>query len=143
VRFELAIEIARPPDEVFTYLTDVSNLPEWQRSAESADADGPIRKGSRIRERRSFLGRTMTTELEVVAYDPPHRFDVTALGGPLRFTIQHTLADAARGTRLEVVGEAQITGLLRVAGAGAAKLAEHEFRGDFERLKEILEGEGA
>jgi uncharacterized protein YndB with AHSA1/START domain len=30
VRAELTIEIARRPEDVFSYLSDVSNLPAWQ-----------------------------------------------------------------------------------------------------------------
>ena len=29
----LTIEIARPPDEVFAYVTDPSRFPEWQEDA--------------------------------------------------------------------------------------------------------------
>src|SRR4051794_23328493 len=36
VRAELTIEIARTPEEVFSYLTDVSNLPHWQAGVKSA-----------------------------------------------------------------------------------------------------------
>jgi uncharacterized protein YndB with AHSA1/START domain len=143
VRFELTVEIARPPEEVFAYLTDVSNLPEWQRSAVSAEAEGPVGEGSRVRERRTFLGRTVTTELEVTAYDPPRRFDVNALSGPVRLAISHTLEEQPEGrTRVEVMVETRAGGLMRVAAGGATRAAEREFRADFQRLKEILEASG-
>src|SRR5438128_214796 len=64
-RFSLSEEIARPPEDVFAYLTDVSKLPEWQSSAISAESDGPVREGTRIREQRKFVGRDLRTELEV------------------------------------------------------------------------------
>ena len=70
-RFELKIEIARTPADVFAYLTDMSKLPEWQSSAASAEADGAVRQGARIRERRTFIGREVRTELEVVIAHAP------------------------------------------------------------------------
>jgi len=43
MRAELTVEIARPPEEVFSYLTDVSNLPSWQSGVKSATRrDGRI-----------------------------------------------------------------------------------------------------
>ncbi len=36
IEVEHTLEIDRPPEEVFEYLTDVSRLPEWQSSAASA-----------------------------------------------------------------------------------------------------------
>ena len=40
VRAELTVEIARAPEEVFSYLTDVSNLPRWQSGVSGGDAGG-------------------------------------------------------------------------------------------------------
>ena len=55
VRAELAIEINRTPEDVFAYLTDVSNLPAWQSGVHSAQIEdaGDPRVGARIRESRS------------------------------------------------------------------------------------------
>jgi carbon monoxide dehydrogenase subunit G len=137
--FEITLDIARPPADVFAYLTDVSKLPEWQSSAEEAQIDGAVQKGARIRERRRFLGRDVRTELEVEHYEPPARFDVASRGGPVSFAIDHRLAAAGEGTRLDVRVDVKVGTMMRVAAQGPLKMAEREFRQDFERLKEILE----
>src|SRR5262249_44699889 len=51
VRAELTIEIARTPEEVFSYLTDVSNVPTWQAGVKSA----ALRDGQ-IEESRTLFG---------------------------------------------------------------------------------------
>ena len=137
--FDLTLEIARSPQDVFAYLTDVSKLPEWQSSAESAEADGPVRQGAHIRERRTFAGRDVRTNLEVVGYEQSSRFDVTSRGSPVSFEIRHRLEAHDGGTRLRVHVDVKVDAMMRVAAAGPLKLAEREFRSDFERLKEILE----
>src|SRR6059036_1187411 len=114
-RFSLTLEIARPPEEVFAYLTDVSNLPAWQSSARSAEADERLRKGSLIRERRSFMGHEVKTHLEVTAYELPQRFDVRSRGGPVSYEIRHTLEPCGPGTRLHVEVDAKIGGMMRIA----------------------------
>jgi uncharacterized protein YndB with AHSA1/START domain len=141
VRFDVQIDIDRPPEDVFALLTDVGRLPEWQGSALSAAVEGPIGEGTRIRETRRFVGREFRVVHEVTAYDPPHRFDVQSVEGPLPLTISHTLEPSGGGTHLEVVGEAKPKGMLRFAAAGVAKGAEAEFRRDFQKLKELLEAD--
>jgi uncharacterized protein YndB with AHSA1/START domain len=133
------MEIARPPEDVFRYLADVSNLPEWQASARSAEAEGSVRKGTRIRERRTFMGRDVKTELEVTAYELPSRFDVKSRGGPVSYVVRHTLKPLGSGTRLHVEVEVKIGAMMRLPAQGPLKMAEREFRSDFERLKELLE----
>jgi uncharacterized protein YndB with AHSA1/START domain len=139
VHFHVEIDIDRPPEDVFALLTDIARLPEWQASAVSAEADGPVGEGTRIREQRRLFGREYRVVHEVAAFDPPHRFDIRSVEGPLPLTVSHTLEPSGGGTRLEVVGEAKPKGMMRLAAGAAAKAAEGEFRRDFERLKELLE----
>jgi uncharacterized protein YndB with AHSA1/START domain len=139
VRVELTIEISRPPQEVFDYLADLSKLPEWQASAVESRADGPLAQGTRISERRSFMGRDVDTEVEVAEYDPPRRLTLRALEAPVKLTIEHVLEEHDGGTRLRVTAEGKPTGALWLAGPAAELGARRELNRDFERLKELLE----
>jgi carbon monoxide dehydrogenase subunit G len=131
MRAELTIEIARPPEDVFAYLTDVSNLPAWQSGVKTAtERDG------RIEESRSLLGREFDTSLEIVKSEAPRVFALRALDGPLPFTVRHELEQTDVGTRLTVTAEGDVPGF---AAGLLARGAERQFRKDFERLKQILE----
>jgi carbon monoxide dehydrogenase subunit G len=131
VRAELTIEIARTPEDVFSYLTDVSNLPTWQAGVKSATLhDG------KIEESRSLLGRKLNTTLEVVEEEEPRLFTLRALDSPVPFTVRHELEQADAGTRLTVTAEGDVPGF---AAGLLARGAEKQFRKDFERLKQILE----
>ena len=136
VHFDLEATIARPVGDVFAYVSDVTNLPEWQESAVAADW---IEPGKRFRERRTFLGRTAELELEVTSYEQDRRFDVRSVSGPVRFEIRHTFEARTGGTLLRVTAEAAIGGALRFAAGMAKKQAERQFRSDLERLKDVLE----
>ena len=134
MRAELTIEIARSPEDVFAYLTDVSNLPAWQSGVK-----GATRSDRRIEESRSLLGRELHTTLEVVEEEEPRLFTLRALDSPVPFTVRHELEPDGDGTRLTVIGEGD-AGLLPGFAAGImARRAEKQFRKDFERLKRILE----
>jgi len=131
VRAELTIEIARTPEDVFAYLTDVSNLPSWQTGVKSAT----LRDGQ-IEESRSLLGHQLDTTLEIVEQESPRLFTLRALGGPVPFTVRHELEPQHGGTRLTVTAEGDVPGF---AAGLLARGAERQFRKDFERLKQILE----
>ena len=131
MRAELTIEIARTPEDVFSYLTDVSNLPAWQAGVRSA-----TQHDGRIEESRSLLGREFSTTLEIVEQEEPRLFTLRALDGPVPFTVRHELEPADGGTRLTVTADGEVPGF---AAGLLARGAEKQLRKDFVRLKEILE----
>jgi Polyketide cyclase / dehydrase and lipid transport. len=141
VRAELTIEVARTPEDVFAYLTNVSNLPAWQSGVHTAQIEdaGAARIGARIRESRHMLGRELNMTLEITEYDAPRVFSLRALDSPVPFIVRHELEPHEGGTLLTVtaVGDA---GLLPGFAAGImARRAEKQFKKDFERLKRLLE----
>ena len=131
VRAELTIEIARTPEDVFSYLTDVSNLPDWQAGVKSA-----TQRDGRIEESRSMFGRQLQTTFEIVDEQQPRLFTLRALDSPVPFTVRHELEPAGAGTRLTVTAEGDVPGF---AAGLLARQAEKQIRKDFQRLKEILE----
>jgi carbon monoxide dehydrogenase subunit G len=140
-RFELSVDVARPLHEVWEYLTDPERVPEWQSSAESSKkiTDGPMGVGTHLRDERRFMGRRATSEVEVTEYEPERLLTLHGLSGPVRFTVRHRLSENGNGTRLDVDAEADPGGLGRFVRPMIERAAAHEFRGDFNRLKQNLE----
>jgi len=136
MHFDLEVRIERPVEAVFAYVSDVTNLPEWQESAVSAEW---IEEGARFRERRSFLGRTAELEVEVTTFERDRRFNVRCVSGPVRFEIHHTFEAEGDATVLRLTADAAISGALRFAARMAQGQAERQFRSDLKRLKAILE----
>jgi carbon monoxide dehydrogenase subunit G len=139
VRIDFTVEVARDAQEVFEYLIDLARLPEWQSSAVESCADGPLAEGVRIAERRHILGREVESELEVTAFEPPRRLTLKALRGPVRFTVDHRLAENGGSTLVNVVAEAESGTFMKLAEPLLARTAEDQLRKDFDRLKEIVE----
>jgi carbon monoxide dehydrogenase subunit G len=140
LRMDHTVRIARPPADVFGYLTDVEKLPDWQSSAVEVRAEGELRVGTRIREIRNFLGRRAESTLEVIEYDPGRKFSLRVLSGPLPFEVRHALTPEGGGTRLDWVAEADTSRFPKLAVRMMAGTAERQFKGDLERLKRLLEG---
>ena len=130
---ELTIEIDRPPEDVFAYLTNPSNLPAWQSGVRSAT----LREDGKIVESRSLLGREFRTTIEIVEHEEPRLFTLRALDGPVPFSVRHELEPSGGGTLLTVTAEGEVPSF---AGGLVARRVEKQFRKDFQRLKQILEG---
>jgi uncharacterized protein YndB with AHSA1/START domain len=144
VRYEESVTLARAPEEVFAYLADVANLPEWQPSVLEAHLEpepaGPLGPGSRIAEVRSFLGRRVASTLEVTAHEPPSRLDLAVVEGPVTFRVSHRLERTDDGgTHVTISGEGRASGPLRFAGPLLRGVVERQAREDLVRLKQVLE----
>jgi uncharacterized protein YndB with AHSA1/START domain len=138
-------EIARPPGEVFAYVTDPSRLAEWQESVVSArtEGGGPPTVGSKaVTTRRIGRGeRTMTMEMTNI--DPPRSWGVRGIDGPVRAIVNGTVDPLDGGARSRVTIE------LDFEGHGLGKLlvplvvrrqAQKEMPRNLQNLKERLEG---
>ena len=71
----LTIEIARPPDEVFSYVTDPSRFSEWQEDAARGRLEGvgPPGVGSRFTTTRRIGRAERTTTSEITEINPPQK----------------------------------------------------------------------
>jgi carbon monoxide dehydrogenase subunit G len=118
VRFELSVDIAKPAHEVWEYLIDPDNVPEWQASALSSHqiSDGKMCVGTHLQDERRFLGRRARSEVEVTEFEPERLFTLHGISGPVRFTVRHRLEETGGGTHLQIEAEADLGGI------GAQKL---------------------
>ena len=139
VRVEHSVVIERPPAEVFAYMTDPANVPEWQSAALEARSQGPVQQGAHMTEVRKFLGRRMESKFEVTAYEPDRRFALKVLTGPVPFTFEETLEPTDAGTRVNVVLEGEPGGFFKLAEPLVERAARRQLQADYEQLKDILE----
>ncbi len=100
--FTRTVLIRRPADEVFAYVTDVSRAHEWRVDVvvSTAYPDGPLNRGSVIREEAQVIGRTVVTETAVDYVIPGERLGFSHLTGPLPVSGEYVLVTTPRGTEL-------------------------------------------
>ena len=68
-------DIARNPDEVFAFVADQTNAPQWQDGLERVDRVlGPLAVGAEHVFVRTFAGRRIESRNRFVAYDEVARF---------------------------------------------------------------------
>jgi uncharacterized protein YndB with AHSA1/START domain len=136
------IEITRPPDEVYSYVTDPSRFAEWQGDVVSVRLEGPpLTVGSLYRTTRR-MGRTQRTMTqEVVEVVRNRRWAVRGVDGPIRPSASITVEPLDDGTGSRVTFSLDFEGhglgvpLVPVVRRMAAKGAPLSYR----KLKERLE----
>ena len=138
-----SIEIARPPDEVFSYVTDPSRFAEWQHDVESVriEGDSPPRVGSKFTTTRRIGGVERTMTQEVTEINPPTSWAVHGVAGPIRPNTNITVEPLNNSTRSRVTFALDFEGhgigvpLVPVVRRMAAKGAPTSYRNLKERLK--------
>jgi uncharacterized membrane protein len=140
-----SVVIERPQGEVFAYVSDSNNLPEWSEVIRGVrkEAQGPPKEGDRFTVDVGFLGRRYEQSFEVSSYEPPRRYVDRNLGGP--FHDEHTYTfeeEPGGGTRLTVAMEAHPGGFFRISGPLLERAIRRQFRKELQTLKGVLEARG-
>ena len=144
MRIEESVEINRPPQEVFDYVANPENLPEWSSIVQEVhkEAQGQPREGDRYTTVAKFLGRRFETPTQVTSHEPPRRHSDKSTGGPFEQEYTFLLKEAAGGgTRLTQVAEGEPGGFFRLVGPLLEMAGRRQFRTDLANLKDLLEAQ--
>jgi carbon monoxide dehydrogenase subunit G len=138
-----SINIRRTPEEVFAYLSNFENNPKWQSGMISArfTSSEPLQVGSTYSQEARFLGRPVISEFEVVEYVPERKIKITSTSGTFPITVTRLVEpDGEGGSRVSAVVEGDASGVYRLAEPMLKLMVQRSVRGDYERLKSVLEG---
>jgi uncharacterized protein YndB with AHSA1/START domain len=142
IDFSFDVNIARPPHEVFSAVTDLDHLSDWQPAVVEVEKlqDGPLRTGSRLKEVREVRGKRLEQIVEVSAHDPGREFGMRIVEGPLPVhgDLTFTPTDDG-GTRLHMHAFGRANGAMRLLQPLLNVGLKREFRSQYGRLKEIVE----
>jgi uncharacterized membrane protein len=142
VRVEESVEVNRPLEEVFNYVSDVGNYPEWMAHALEVRTGtaGPPRQGDRFAVAIKSIGRRFETPYERIAFEANRRCTDRAVGGPIPSQRWHSaFQEVPRGTRLTRAVDVQSGGLLKLLEPLQKRAAERQLRKDLQALKDVLE----
>lgn len=134
--------IDRPAADVFEYVADMSNNPEWQKGMESCvwTSDGPIRVGSTYDQVAKFLGREIRTSFEVTEFEPDKLIRIESRSGPMPLDIRRVVTPLG-DDRCEVVAtiRGDSSGVFRIADPIMKVMVNRSVQADYRRLKARLE----
>jgi len=142
MRVEESIEINRPLQEVFNYVSDVGNYTEWMAHVLEVlkDTEGPPQQNNRFTVAIKSVGRRFETPYERISYEANRRYTDRAVGGPVpNQRWECTFQDVPGGTRLTRTVGAEMSGILKLLEPLQKRAAERGLRRDLKTLKDVLE----
>jgi len=142
---EIAVEIERPYEEVWAFVTNFERLPEWLDEFEAVvkESDGPMSRGTVFRYTLSPGSRSAT--LEVVDWQPGRRLawdgpPLRSRGGGARPRGFFEVAPIGESrTRLVSRYQPELTGTLALMRPILKRWLRKQRTADTERLKQLLE----
>ena len=141
MRFSNTVYIARPVRDVFEYLADFRNIPNWNYAISSAQqSPGPTKVGTTIRQTRTIPTPSEET-LEVSGFEPTRRLELRGQLGPFNGVMLYELESSGGGTRLTNSADLKASGLLGLAASLASARVRDAVAQNLAVLKRILESQ--
>lgn len=138
---EDSIVINHPVEEVFAYLTDVTNWPRWNMVVGNVEQTppGPLEKGTKLRGAAEVMGRTMQYSGEILEYDPNRKVVQKMRVGPAELQTNWLFERLGDSTRLTIRSEGKTSGPSIIAGPLMDRAVKKQIEESLARLKAILE----
>jgi uncharacterized membrane protein len=144
ITFETSIEIRRPVEEVFAFISDPWNEPQWEKTVTEVRVtpDGPPAVGTKVTKVGSFLGVKLEATNEITALEPNRSLSFKGTSGPASLEATMRFEAVGEGTHLSGTFQVEPGGLFKVAGPLFASQAKKQLEADLQRLKELSEAQG-
>ena len=134
-------EIDRPAAEVFAYVADMANNPNWQQGQRRCEwtSQPPHGVGSTYDQEARFMGRTIRSSFEVTEFEAGRLIRIVSTAD-MPIVVTRTV-EAIGDDRSRVTAHVQgdPPGLLKIFGPLLDRMVERNVAKDYERLKELLE----
>ncbi|MGH3469750.1 MAG: SRPBCC family protein [Thermocrispum sp.] len=140
IKMEHSVVIDRPAEEVFGFVADQANESKWHKDVLEAHPQRPLEMGASVTWLIRFMGKSSYV-VEVTAFEPPRRIELTTREGPLKPVLTHTFEPVDGATRYQRRVQIPLDGMFRLVGpimkvTGAAHRRNARWA---ENLKSLLE----
>lgn len=141
INVEDSIVINRPIEEVFAYVSDLTNAPEWQTGLIEVrrTTAAPLGIGAQFTFVRKFLGRKLEASNEFTRYKPNEIVTFVTTSGPVSVEASYLFQTQAAGTRITCRMAMKVQGFSRLAEPLIAASVRREMSAEFGYLKDLLE----
>lgn len=143
IRNVIQLDIKRPVEEVFDYITDHINMGEWiPQILKSEDtSDGGPQPGATFSQLIKSPGPHLEMTFEIVEYQPPRKYVYKSTTGPVPvWSIFDFERQSAGSTQLTYTEEVNPTDFLsKLMKPYLKRLIRKKLKADFLRLKAVLE----
>ena len=141
IRIEHSVVVNRPLPEVWTFLSDPANNPQWQTGVVESETvgEGPIEAGTQVRVVRRLLGKRVETLFDTTEFLPNSHFAFQSVSGPVDLEGVVSVEEVDGGARVKFDGSGDPGVFLRMSGTIARWFARRQVEADYDSLKKVLE----
>jgi hypothetical protein len=140
MQVESSIDIQRPIEDVFTFITQVKNAAKWQDSTVETrqTSPGPMGAGATMHHVGKFLGRRIENDAKVYEFELNRTFAYKG-GGALPVDIRYRFEPIACGTKFTVIYGGEPGAFFKLAEPLVKRASAKLLAGDLKKLKQVLE----
>jgi uncharacterized protein YndB with AHSA1/START domain len=133
--------VHRPAEEVFAYLTDLTNLPNWQANVvrASVTTPGPVRAGTEYTQTMRMGPATVEGSCRIIRFEPGRALGFNLESRTLSCAGELCLEPVPGGTRLTSTGTGHLHGPLRLLQPMVQAQVTRESRAEVARIKAAVE----
>ena len=138
---DFSIEINRPLEEVFAFVSNPENIPKWSSmgSEVKITSAGPIGVGTTYRSVVTILGRRLEAEVEFIEYEPNRSFAQKSKSRPFPVENRVTFERVDGGTQVNFTSVTEPGGFFKLAEPLLVRMVKRQFEADFANLKDLME----
>jgi hypothetical protein len=144
IKLKRELTIRRPLPEVFAFIADLRNDPQWNSAVAEMELLTPESPSLGARYRQvapGFIGDKMQQQLEVTEYQTDRKLTYRASGPPFPFVVSYEFDGFESGTRLRMTGDMQVPGALFLLTPLIKSSVGGQTDAAFRQLKGLLEGQ--
>ena len=146
IDYEHSVFIERPVEDVYTYISDVTNAPEWMPWADEVsiiDGGEPwgVSEGQQRLLKQTDFGIQNETIIEATDVEPGRSYRFETVGGPVDFKGSYRFDPVENGTRLTRTYHVELPVLARLMEPIMARRMKRRWEADLQRVREILENQ--
>ncbi len=144
IQYTHDVIIQRPVEEVYTYISDVRNAPEWMPWAdeiaviEGSEPTG-VAEGQRRLIKQTDFGIQSETVLKATEVTSGQGYTFESISGPVAFRGTYRFESIQEGTRLTRTCHVELPGLKRIMEPLMAHRMKRRWEADLKRVKKRLE----
>ena len=142
--FQTAVHIRRPVEDVFDYVAEPLNFPQWNSAVQTVRPTSAHERevGSSYVMERELPGGRAENRLEIVARDRPREFAMRTTSGPTPLLYRYSFADTGGETDVTLDAEVELSGIASLAGPLAKHAVNRGVDDNLATLKGLLEARG-
>jgi uncharacterized membrane protein len=141
LKVETTVQIDRPSEEVFAYLSNFENNPEWQSGQLQAKftSDGPLRVGSTYDQVAKVLGRRVVSTFKVIEFESDRMVKASSTSGSFPITFTRMVEPDDEVTKVTAIIEGDAGGFFKLAEPLLKVMVKNSVDADYRNLKRIME----